>query len=446
MDKDRLYDLSTERTILKKLIIDKPFLHSAYLYKKVVLDHFADLFHRDVFTSIMKFYRKYGNLPPKKHLQLLVIKHMTLQPGKFKKEDQQKIWKKSIDRLFMPATAAEDDSIKADLSNLDEMRKARLLQSSLIESSKFFEDGDYDRAFSLMTKKAMESTLVERSITEGNIVADYPDHLKMMEQQEKGFIKPFLSNIQGVEFREKSNKEPDDVKLIKKIDMDDYVSFNKGEMTLLVGENNIGKSFFLMEMCYSIARKKVNVVLFTIEMNKNKQQNRIYSRLTNIPYLKFKNAELSDTDKEKWGRRVEEWKEKCGILHVVSFDQGATVPDIEHKLDDIENNYGESFDVIAIDYLNDMKPIGSYSGGDRDWAAYGEISKALDNLSKYYHDHEGITVITANQKKSSSKQPDIKWQDAAFSPLPSQHATIGIGLYQAGTDAISASSSSGRIR
>ena len=203
------------------------------------------------------------------------------------------------------------------------------------------------------------------------------------------------------------------------------------EMTLVIGENNVGKSFLLMELpIYASMTNKINTILFTIEMNKIKQQMRIYSRISGIPYHRFRTGEITKDELKKVKAKLIEWKEQYGVLHVVSFDKGATVVDLESKLKDAENKYGKEFGLISIDYLNDMKPIGKYQSL-KGWDAMGEISWDLSNLAKRWNGRKGNPIITANQKKTTrAGTARTDWQDAAFSPLPVQHATVGIGIGQ----------------
>jgi hypothetical protein len=165
-------------------------------------------------------------------------------------------------------------------------------------------------------------------------------------------------------------------------------------------------------------------------MNKVKSQRRIYSRATGIPYTKFKQGLLDKDDIKKLNEWKEDWKQNYGILEVVSFDRGATVYDIENKTNDIENKYGKKFELIAVDYLNDLKPVGKFQNS-KSWDAIGEVSWDLSNLSKFHDNHRGLAIITAIQKKTVMYgKAETKAGSGAMSALPEHHATVAIGLGQ----------------
>jgi len=215
-------------------------------------------------------------------------------------------------------------------------------------------------------------------------------------------------------------------------DLDEYLNGGQfaGEMTIIVGKVNIGKSFMLMEIPVMAAvREKKNSVLYTIEMNKIKQQRRIYSRITGIPYKKFRMGLLTKEDRNKLRERIKQWEEHCGIIEVVAFDRGSTTYlDIQNKHTEVENKYGKAFEIASIDYLNDLKPINNRID-DRNWSSIGSISEGLANWAKYHNNHKGLVVITASQKKTTQyADKDTKSGSAAMSALPEHHATIGIGI------------------
>src|SRR5574340_686112 len=280
------------------------------------------------------------------------------------------------------------------------MRKARLLQAFVINAQDKLTEGNTDEVITGMGEVLNKSRQIDTVMTEGNIVEDKEEHKRIMKQYAEGLIKPVKTGIIGID--DPLFGEP------KKIFFDDCLDGGlfPGEVTLVVGGNNTGKSFTLMEIIFNATKvEKQNGILFTIEMNKIKQQNRIYSRLTNIPYNKFKKGELTKQEMDLWERKLDWWQRNCGILHVTAFDKGATVEDIRNKARDAENKYGVEFSLFAIDYLNDMQPTGKYKSS-KDWDAQGDISFGLTQLSKSWNNHRGIAVATASQMKATTKAQD----------------------------------------
>jgi replicative DNA helicase len=222
------------------------------------------------------------------------------------------------------------------------------------------------------------------------------------------------------------------------IELDDILEGGSypGDFIVLVGETNVGKSMALMEFAYSAAMNdKKNVVLFTIEMNKVKQQTRIYSRMTGIEYHKFRTGKISKDEIKHWKCKLREWRDNCGMLYVVSFDSGATTKDIENKLYDIQNRTGKQIDFCVIDYLNDITPIGKFES-ERDWTAMGSVSWALANLAKNFNNHKGIPILSANQRKESKSDSLVEWSDTMYGKIVIQHSTVGIGITQTKEDKV----------
>jgi hypothetical protein len=425
-----LYDLDAERNVLMNLVQDKVKCKGVMMYNLITHEHFSDLFHRDSFNAILKYYKKYGTPPKQSHLKRYITKSITYHSKYKKKSVQRSLWVKSVDRLYKPLAKNIAEGFDADVGSLDELRKARVIQRSILESDRLFDDGDYEKVFDLWSGAIGNRVGMDVTIMEGDITEDIEQHENLIAMKQSGEIKPLPSAIRGV----RENEQTGEYKIQY---LDDFIGggFYGGEMTLIIGDNNVGKSFTLMEMCHNVSRvSKMNVVLFTIEMNKVKQQMRIYSRITGIPYVKFRKGDLTKKEIQLWKEKMELWKRKYGMFYVVSFDKGATVLAIENKMKDIEQRKGVKIDFIAIDYLNDMTPLGKY-GSSKSWDAMGEISWDLASLSKYWNNHTGIPIVTANQRKATKAGKDkTRWDEAAFSPLPAQHATIGIGITQGADD------------
>jgi replicative DNA helicase len=421
-----LFDIETERSVLKMLFQHKDFCKGCLMYQSVIEEHFTDLFHMDAFRTLKAFFNKFGNPPGIKLFRSYLIKYITYSNKYKTKELQRQIWLKAAERMFQPIGEEEAASTEANLMNLEDMRKARLVQNLIVEGTALFEDGKLVEVFDLMSQSINASKTVDNVIMEGNIVEDFKQHINIIRQQRLGEIVPIQTGITCAIEEEGSG----DFKIVM---LDDYIGGGlfPGEMTIGVGENNVGKSFLLMEVPVNAARvQKKHCLFFTIEMNKIKQERRIYSRITGIPYKKFKDGTLTKSEINFWKEYLDWWNENCGLIHIVAFDKGATVPDIQNKVKDAENRYGHSFDLISIDYLNDMKPVGRYKSA-KDWDAQGEISWDLTQFSKSYNNHKGIPIITASQKKTArAGSASTDWSDAAFSPLPTQHATVGIGIGQ----------------
>lgn len=426
----KLNNVDAERNVLRCLVGLPDYAISIFMYGNIVEEHFADLFHKDIFKAIKDFYKKFSVQPTLEKLKQHCLNFITYDDRFKTKENQRKIWLNNVEKLFKPLTNDIISGKDSDVALLEELRKGRLIQKFLISSEESFSSGKYNEIIGTMSELVTTTRNVENIIMEGNIVEDFGQHIQLIKMKKSGLIKPIKTGIKGAI----EDSESGDFKIVE---LDSFIDggLYPGEMTLVIGENSVGKSFMLMEIPVNAAMvNKQNAIIFTIEMNKIQEQMRIYSRITGIPFHLFRTGEIDKKALRKVKEKLQWWKENCGILHVVSFDKGATSVDIENKLKAAEDKYGKEFHIVSIDYLNDMKPLGKFQN-NKSWDAMGEISWDLAQLSKRHNNRKGIPIITANQKKTTrAGSGSTTWDDAAFSPLPAQHATIGIGISQSEQD------------
>jgi hypothetical protein len=433
------YNLDVELVVLKALFQKRKFAKQIIMQRTLSDGHFTKLFHKDALKLFFQFYIKNGQ-PPTLDQAIHYLKRYVTYIDKYRsKEEQNRIWKRLIKRLFLPIKKGEMRTIETSIKMLDEFRKMRVIKQTIIDSTQNLNVGNCDMALNNFHNAISDSRKFEVQISEGNIIDDLDSHLQLDKAIKNGEFRPISTHIYGV--YEKGND-------IKKADLDGILSggFYLGEMLIFVGEVNVGKSFTLMETAYCTSRfEKKNSILFTIEMNKIKSERRIYSRATGIPYEKFKMGKLTKEDREILEQWKYNWKKnKYGIFEVISFDKGASVLDIENKTKDIENKYGEQFELIAVDYLNDLRPLGRFQSS-KSWDAIGEVSWDLTNLAKGYEGSRGLAVITASQKKTTQYgRSETKAGSAAMSALPEHHATVAIGIGQ--NDEDKAYGIHGRIR
>lgn len=423
-----IYDLDAERNVLRSLYHNAEFTKSVFMMKNITVDFFTEAFNRDAFRLLEKYYRKFGKLPPKNHAQKIMPRILTRIKGYSTKKKQIKFWVRALDKIYVKPE--KNYSARADIDLLLESLKGRIVQKSIIESGQNFEDGDYEKALEVFKSAYSESNKQEMIVTEGDLLEDLDYHFALDKEIKFGNIKPLA--LQTIGAIEKSNGE------VKFVLIDNYLGggIYRGEMHIYIGDVNIGKSFQLMEDGLKGTKCGMNCVIYTIEMQKMKQQRRLLSRISGVPYYKFRKGELTKTDKKLIRSKVEEWYENNARIYVVAFDKGATVLDIENKHKEIEAKYGEEFPVLVLDYMNDMKPIGRYVS-DKNWEAQGEISWDLASLAKHYNNHKGLYLITASQKKTAkvSKAKPGK-VSGAFSSLPEHHATTVITLSQDESDEV----------
>lgn len=417
-----LYDLDSERNVIRRLCTDSDFCSQIFINQLLIVEHFSDLFHRDAFSTIQSYYKQFGSLPDVHKFRSHLESHITLSQAFKDRKQQAGIWKASSEKLFISLSEDEKKSSKADMAMLEEHRRGRLLQRTITSAFESFEDFNFDEAFGSMSSALLDARIDENRIMEGDVVGDWTQHLQYMELQRSGVIQPVPSGLFGAKEDETGNAE------IVRIDDIIYGGYYPGELVVVIGETKLGKSFWLMENAFQAALAGKNVLAFTIEMDKMKWQRRFYSRLTGLPYKLFRTATLSKKQEEFVQRRLEAWKAKCGLLYVVSFDKGADCNDIDSKANQTQDLFGLEWDELAIDYLNDMRPVDRRLN-PKSWEAMGEISWGLTSLAKSFNSHKGLSVITANQKRGDKAgKSRTNWDDAAYGKMISQHASFIFGL------------------
>src|SRR5262245_8350296 len=381
----KVYDLELEFGALRFILSSRPKrLMNVFLNNRITENHFSDLFFRDVFTCIRQSFRKYSNIPDADTLGRMLKTNMTKHPKYKSDKHQLKIWLAGIPRLYRFKTAPE--KLQPIIDVLDDLRNGRIVQQCLYETTEQFERGQYNKSIELFNRSVLQSRGGQISINEGDVVGDFQEHLNLIKAKQSGLIVPTKTYFKGVIERDDENK-------FEMYDMDNHLGggMYKGDFCLIVGETNIGKSFALMEFCYLISRYGTNVLLITIEMQKNQQQWRIYSRMTKIPFYHFRSGDMTKPQIRKWYDSVKAWKSNCGIFRVVSFNRGATVSAIDAKIQQAMNVHNCEFDFVAIDYINDMSPeAGTKFNTNKDWSAQGEISQGLADLAKGFNNNEGI--------------------------------------------------------
>lgn len=421
------YNLEVENKVIQLLLVSETRMLDHVLQYGLDQEHFADLFLRDAFRCLRHHWRKYGALPTVDTAVDWMRQNYTSHSKYTSPDRQVKVWISRLLALFARPIPVEP--IQPFLDLLERLRKARLLEATLMEVIEMQESEKYEDAFLAMQGSIQKSKAkdLNAGLTEGELVSDLKEHLHLIDMKQKGLIKPLHTHFRGV-------RESADEQKFYRFKLDDVLAggFYNGDLAMIFGHTGDGKSFSLMEFCYLISRfGKKNVMLATIEMGKLKQQMRAYSRITGIDYRQLRTGEINAQEQAHLKKCMAYWKENCGIFHVTAFDKGATASDIQAKLDQACNHYKVNFDFLAIDYLTDMRAE-SESGDKRhgkDWSVLGEISWSLASLAKSWNQHQGISIMSANQKRTTtSKKESTSWDDGAFSSVIAHHTAIGLGI------------------
>jgi KaiC/GvpD/RAD55 family RecA-like ATPase len=133
--------------------------------------------------------------------------------------------------------------------------------------------------------------------------------------------------------------------------------YEKGCLNVIIGASNVGKSIWLGNMAINSFLSGKNVILISLEMRVHKFHKRLGSAVFGIPmseYTKYSNDEKKL--QEIINKYVTERKNKdlpMGKLITKKFSH-ATSEDIKAFTLSVEETYGEKFDIVYLDYLNEV--------------------------------------------------------------------------------------------
>jgi hypothetical protein len=423
----RDYDLKSEFIVLRNYIRNREFALSVLMNDVISEHHFIDRLHRDIFLVLTEYYTRYGiHIPEKSHIMRMLAKGFTRLP-KYKEQQQKRIWLSGLSKIYKGEIEQHEiTKLESHIDILESLRQSRLLKGFLIDSRRLYDKGSFLSVKDKIPELMNNLSAKDNEVIHGDIVSDYNKNL--ISYKSRMHSPPAIgTGIVGVA------EYGDNLQEVVKLDYILHGGLRPKQVAIILGENNIGKSFVLMEVGYHAAKwQKKNVLLVTIEMEKESQQLRIYSRDTGIKFNKFYDCSLTKEDRAVWRESIEKWKkDNCGLYYVVSMTK-ASVPDIEKIMREIEISLSVKFDLLVIDYLNDMIPSDYRQiSRSKNWDVQGTISWELVKLSKSWNNGQGIPILTANQRKTKIEQGrkhGLLWSDGAYSPLVMQHAAIVIGI------------------
>ena len=430
------FNMKLERLFLSAIVNVEGILKDVYSDTEFGSGVFSDKSHENLFKALIRFFGKNGVVPDAEVLKSFISNYIDESNKIFNKQQQLEKYAVIIDKIYerklIFAEIKQLPSVRAELLKL---KKGRELQKTIDRVYDYLEENEVDRAENTINNFRVDC-LSEADVSDSGFYLDsFQDRLKIINDKKENPEK-FSAIKTGIIGWNPDNPFDNHDPISLDLFLDG--GLNKGELILVVGDSGAGKSFELMEITYNALKQKKNVAYFTIEMSRWKAETRFDSRVTGIPFRDFKTANIDKKEINEWKNKLERFEKNNGKLYITGFPRGCTVDSIEAKLKEIQDVKDVKVDLLVVDYLNDIKPVDRFGNkSSKDWDVQGEISWSLKQLSLIYD----MPVVTANQGKSASglskfkNQSNglvffkrMKWSDTAFSPLPSQHATIIIGL------------------
>jgi archaellum biogenesis ATPase FlaH len=154
-----------------------------------------------------------------------------------------------------------------------------------------------------------------------------------------------------------------------------FGGFNRGELNIFAGGSGAGKSLFLANLGVNFALTGLNVVYLTLELSEALVSMRIDSMVTGVSTRDvFKNIDDVEMKVKLIGK-------KSGMLQVKYMPSGKTANDVRAYLKEYEIKVGKKVDVLLVDYLDLLMPIGKKISAENLFIKDKYVSEELRNLA-----------------------------------------------------------------
>src|SRR5210317_2210520 len=154
-----------------------------------------------------------------------------------------------------------------------------------------------------------------------------------------------------------------------------FGGFNRGELNIFAGGSGAGKSLFLANLGVNWALEGLNVVYLTLELSEALVSMRVDSMVTGITTREiFKNIDDVEMKVKMVGK-------KSGAFQVKYMPSGKTANDIRAYLKEYEIKMGRKVDVLLVDYLDLLMPIGKRISAENLFIKDKYVSEELRNLA-----------------------------------------------------------------
>ena len=154
-----------------------------------------------------------------------------------------------------------------------------------------------------------------------------------------------------------------------------FGGFNRGELNIFAGGSGAGKSLFLANLGVNWALQGLNVVYLTLELSEQLVSMRVDSMTTGISTRDiFKNIDDVEMKVKMIGK-------KSGALQVKYMPSGKTANDIRAYLKEYEIKTSRRVDVLLVDYLDLLMPIGKRISAENLFVKDKYVSEELRNLA-----------------------------------------------------------------
>jgi archaellum biogenesis ATPase FlaH len=161
----------------------------------------------------------------------------------------------------------------------------------------------------------------------------------------------------------------------KAVDDKLFGGMNRGELNIFAGGSGAGKSLFLANLGVNWALAGLNVVYLTLELSEELVSMRVDAMITGFATREiFKNIDDVEMKVKMIGK-------KSGQFQVKYMPSGKTTNDIRAYLKEYEIKMGRKVDVLLVDYLDLLMPIGKKISAENLFVKDKYVSEELRNLA-----------------------------------------------------------------
>jgi archaellum biogenesis ATPase FlaH len=173
----------------------------------------------------------------------------------------------------------------------------------------------------------------------------------------------------------------------KAVDDKLFGGMNRGELNIFAGGSGAGKSLFLANLGINWALAGLNVVYLTLELSEELVSMRMDAMLTGMPTRDiFKNIDDVEMKVKMIGK-------KSGTYQVKYMPSGKTANDIRAYLKEYEIKTDRKVDVLLVDYLDLLMPMGKKISAENLFVKDKYVSEELRNLAM----EKNCVFVTAAQ-------------------------------------------------
>jgi len=180
--------------------------------------------------------------------------------------------------------------------------------------------------------------------------------------------------------------------MISTIDSHMYGGLGVGEFGLICGITGLGKTTLAVNFCWGAAKLGFPTALITLELPAKKISERLYSRISEIPYNRIRSGDdgnMEDVRREMWEKISLEDDETRSRFQIWDYSQeSCTITMIENRLKDLKKK-NKLPKMLFLDWLD---ALGTDPGERRG----GVVLKELRHLLQSYS--QGISEL-ANRYK-----------------------------------------------